>query len=130
MSLFDKLQLLIAAHRDAVLNYETLAAIEDAASLHEIYPKDNAELVGAVEQAFDSREVMAQIVGKTLAMMIAERLVTRGVLIELIKEADEVKKPNGTTRKLRRIAAEGLAVIENMSAKIDGKLSEDEQPAE
>lgn len=117
MNFFERIQLFIAIHREARINYHALNDLEETLQRHGLM---NAEDVGnaayAVNAELRRRALNAAIEGvklavaETVMVAAAEKVVEyRGALQTIVDEGTAVAKPNGTTKKLVRIADEALS---------------------
>lgn len=112
MNILEKIIFFAVAQRDAQKNYTILSDIESVLHDRDLCPESPDEFAPMIERNFEAVDTLAGIAGKALAQSFIAQHIARATLENIISEADEVKKPNGTTRKLRRMAAEGLAELD------------------
>lgn len=111
MNILKKIMFFVAAQRGAMKSYTVLSDIEDALHQHGLCPDTPENIAPTIERNLEAITQLASATGKAMAQAYIDRTVARSVLEDIIEEADSVAKPNGTTRKLRRIASEGLELL-------------------
>lgn len=112
MNILEKIMFFVVAQRGAMKNYVVLSDIEEVLHQHGLFPDSPENIAPTIERNLEAITQLASATGKAMAGAYIDRMTARNVLEDIIEEADAVAKPNGTTRKLRRIAAEGLESLD------------------